>query len=167
MTFYLNKDNEQLGPFTTEQIQKFLAHGLLRPSDRVRVDGQSTWLAIENVPELAQSKPSVETTYASPAPAQAYQPDYPHTSSLPRQESGKYAQGKSPVIACVLSLFIVGTGQFYNGDWGKGWFLLITCIIASICSLGTLWFLWALMSVIDAYMVAAKRRPLGGSFFNF
>jgi TM2 domain-containing membrane protein YozV len=90
-----------------------------------------------------------------------------HNLTEDKTSKERYAEGKNPVVAAFLSFFIPGTGQFYNGDWGKGWFLLITCIITTIFSFGTMWLVWALMAPIDAYMVASKKRPLSGSFFKF
>jgi len=153
MNFYLSKNGQKLGPYSIEQIQLFIRQGLAVTTDQVWAEGWPAWKPIANVPELAPIEVSSERAQVR--------------TVNPQLSENEYAEGKNPTVACVLSLVIVGTGQFYNGDWGKGWFLLITCIIFSAFSFGTLWFFWALMSAIDACMVAAKKRPLRGSFFKF
>jgi TM2 domain-containing membrane protein YozV len=62
--------------------------------------------------------------------------------------------GKSPVVAAILSLLIVGVGQFYNGDSKKGAIMLVAAIVLGTASVGLLWFACAIWSAVDAYQVA-------------
>ncbi len=79
----------------------------------------------------------------------------------------KYAVGKNPVMAALLSLILPGValGQFYNGDIKKGLAMLAGSVIAI-----PLWFtggigsvldfgIWV-WSVVDAYRVASGTAPL-------
>ena len=61
---------------------------------------------------------------------------------------------KNPVLALVLSLVIVGLGQFYNNDWKKGLLMLGGTILLSVPTGGVAWLAFAIWSVIDAHMVA-------------
>ena len=71
--------------------------------------------------------------YAQPAPSQQlYQQPYPQAVPPPvnpamrmpgqvTMDPGgrRYAEGKNPAVALILSLFITGVGQLYNGDIKK------------------------------------------------
>ena len=146
MNFYLNKNGQKLGPYTSEQVQIFIRQGVVSLDDQVWSDGWSTWKPIRSVSGFGESNPSnISVPQVQTAPIQ-------------QQNTSTYVEGKEPVVACVLSLVIVGTGQFYNGEWAKGWVLLITCILAAWFSCGTFWLIWALVSAIDAYRVAARLK---------
>lgn len=71
----------------------------------------------------------------------------------------RYAQGKDPTLAAILSLFIPGAGQFYNGDTLKGVVMLVGAfILLSIIKLAYLAIcIWA---IIDAYQVAKGNQSL-------
>lgn len=62
--------------------------------------------------------------------------------------------GKNPVLATVLSVLIVGVGQFYNGDNKKGAIMLVIAIVAFVPTLGLAWLAVSIWSAIDAYRVA-------------
>jgi TM2 domain-containing membrane protein YozV len=66
-----------------------------------------------------------------------------------------YAADKSPGIALVLSLLIVGLGQLYNGDVFKGIMMFIFCILLRTIFLGWIINIW---SMIDAYSRAKEQR---------
>jgi len=63
--------------------------------------------------------------------------------------------GKSPALAAVLSLIIVGVGQFYNGDSKKGVLMLVGALVLGAATGGLLWLGLAIWSAIDAYQVAS------------
>lgn len=75
------------------------------------------------------------------------------------QANGTPQGQKSPFIAAVLSLFIVGAGQLYNGQTKKGLILLVTAYIISavlmLLFIGFITFLivW-LYGMYDAYKTA-------------
>jgi TM2 domain-containing membrane protein YozV len=70
----------------------------------------------------------------------------------------RYAQGKDPIVATILSFFIPGVGQFYNGDALKGVVMLVGAIVLSFTVLGTI-AIWV-WSMVDAYQVAKGQRSL-------
>jgi TM2 domain-containing membrane protein YozV len=71
-----------------------------------------------------------------------------------------YAEGKTPAVALILSLIIVGLGQFYNGDIKKGFLMLGGAIVGGLLSFTLLWWVFSLWSAIDAYRVAKRSVPL-------
>lgn len=72
----------------------------------------------------------------------------------------RYAAGKSPGVAMILSLLIVGLGQFYNGDVKKGLAMLLGVIILAVPTFGLAWVGIACWSAVDAYQVASGKAPL-------
>lgn len=72
----------------------------------------------------------------------------------------QYAVGKNPTVAVLLSVLIVGLGQFYNGDIKKGAVMLVGAVVLSAVTLGIAWFLVLIWSAIDAYKVAKGETPL-------
>lgn len=92
-------------------------------------------------------------------PAQQYPTQPVSPGVIPRKQK-KYAESKSAIMALLLSLFIVGLGQFYNGDTKKGIVMLVSAVVGGLISLTLLWWVAAIYSSIDAYMVASKKWPL-------
>ncbi|MEM9906501.1 MAG: zinc ribbon domain-containing protein [Cyanobacteria bacterium P01_D01_bin.44] len=87
-------------------------------------------------------------------------PDEGVRGRVPSPTSKKYAQGKEPTTALILSLIVPGfaIGQFYNGDIMKGVVMLVGTVILSftvVVPLG-IW-VW---SSIDAYQVAKGNQAL-------
>ena len=56
MEYRLLKNNQQLGPYSVEQIHIFLKQGLALTSDLVWTEGWPSWIPIDNVPGLAPSQ---------------------------------------------------------------------------------------------------------------
>ncbi|WP_221058405.1 zinc ribbon domain-containing protein [Methanoculleus chikugoensis] len=77
---------------------------------------------------------------------------------------------RSPVIAVVLSFFIWGLGQVYNGQFGKGiaYFVVgVLCVASLMILIGFLLVpLWWLIGMVDAY-VSAKRINAGEDASKF
>lgn len=78
----------------------------------------------------------------------------------------RYAQGKNPVVAVILSFFLSGLGQLYNGDFKKFfliWGICIVIILIAVATGGVASFLilgiWV-WSMFDAYKVASQKSPL-------
>jgi len=72
----------------------------------------------------------------------------------------KYAQGKDSNLAVILSVFIPGLGQFYNGDILKGVVMLVGSIIFTffLPPIGMVAFrVW---SSVDGYQVAKGNQSL-------
>lgn len=67
---------------------------------------------------------------------------------------------KSPGVAAVLSFFICGLGQIYNGEIGKGLFMIVAyiisvCLIAVVLGFVTTPILW-IWGMVDAYRTAER-----------
>jgi TM2 domain-containing membrane protein YozV len=72
---------------------------------------------------------------------------------------------KSPIVAVILSFFISGLGQFYNGEIGKGFWFLIGYFVAWICFWALIWLpvihwlpttvVWV-WGMVDAYQSAER-----------
>ncbi|TDP76635.1 hypothetical protein [Bradymonas sediminis] len=60
-----------------------------------------------------------------------------------------------PLLASFLSLLFVGSGQFYNGEFGKGIAFFISFIVLWAFALGWIVHIWA---AVDAYQVATLRK---------
>lgn len=84
----------------------------------------------------------------------------PQPNAARAREGAKYAVNKEPWLAAVLSLIVVGLGQFYNGDAKKGALMLGCAIVGGLMSATILWFAVGIWSAIDAYRVAARKEPL-------
>jgi TM2 domain-containing membrane protein YozV len=108
--------------------------------------------------QLAAAPPAAATSHA---PVSYTPPAPPQTMRGPVvAPAPQYATGRNPVVALILSLIIVGVGQFYNGDHKKGALMLILAFIAGIFTLGFGWFAIAIWSAIDAYRVANGSAPI-------
>lgn len=62
-------------------------------------------------------------------------------------------ENKSPQTALLMSFLIVGGGQFYNGQAGKGLMYLLGALLG-IGTMGILTFLLWIISMVDAYNYA-------------
>lgn len=92
---------------------------------------------------------------ATPPPVQTVRGAAATASAAPTRTAVAAAAGeKSPGLALVLSLLIVGLGQFYNGDWKKGLAMLGGTLILGPLTAGVAWLGFAIWSMIDAYGVA-------------
>jgi TM2 domain-containing membrane protein YozV len=99
----------------------------------------------------------------SPAP-----PPYPNQQNNPpnpqfrppNQPFGKrFAEGKEPFVAVLMSFFIPGLGQFYNGDIKKGGLILVISVFGLILAGIPSLIAWV-YGMYDAYQVASKSTPL-------
>ena len=64
----------------------------------------------------------------------------------------------NPGVAAVLSFFIPGVGQFYNGKFLRGIFWLIVTPTLWIGSAGTLGWIFHIASAYTAYSYAMKMQ---------
>lgn len=119
---------------------------------------------------LAVAAPAAAGYAPPPAAGQQYVPAYDERMRAPGaspQSVGKrYAEGKSAVVAVVLSFFISGLGQLYNGDFKKCfamWGLIVLIVILAVITGGIAGFLVlgiSIWSMVDAYNVASRKTPL-------
>jgi len=64
-----------------------------------------------------------------------------------------YVRRKEPAVALLLSFFLPGVGQIYNGDVGKGIAFLIGFWVLIWVGIGIVFWIWAM---VDAYQVATQ-----------
>ncbi len=103
------------------------------------------------------------TATAAPPPVAAPSAPDPRMrgGGVPTAAGGKrYAAGKNPTIAVVLSLVLAGVGQFYNGDVKKGLVMLAVAIVGGVFTYGLVYLAVAIWSALDAYKVASGKSPL-------
>ena len=72
----------------------------------------------------------------------------------------RYATGRNPVHALILSAVIPGVGQFYNGDTKKGVLMLVGAVVLFVPTVGIAWVGIAVWSAIDAHAVASGKAAL-------
>jgi len=67
---------------------------------------------------------------------------------------------KNPGIAAVLSFFIIGLGQIYNGQIGKGLFLIVAGFLVFLSMFILIgWIIYPVLwiwNIYDAYKTAEK-----------
>lgn len=72
----------------------------------------------------------------------------------------QYATGKNAAVAMILSFFIPGVGQIYNGDTKKGVIMLGAAVLLGALTAGVGWLAIAVWSVVDAYQVASGKSTM-------
>jgi TM2 domain-containing membrane protein YozV len=111
------------------------------------------------------------TGQAAPPPLPPDPPAQPHGYYAdPRVRGGAGPMGptgvatpaaKNPAVAVLLSFFIPGVGQFYNGDNQKGALMLGGFILSAILTMVMIGFIGMLgiwiWSMLDAYQVASSK----------
>jgi len=127
--WYYSTAGKRIGPVSEEALVGMIQTGQVSHRTMVWRSGMGGWVPVASVRELSW-------VWRGPG------------------TGPRLATGKKPGIALVLSLLIVGLGQFYNGDTKKGLVMLLLAIGAGVISFGLGWFGVAIWSAIDAYNVA-------------
>jgi hypothetical protein len=76
MQIHVNKDGQQYGPFTLEQLQQYVQQGNFTPQDHAFFEGCQEWVTIAQVPGFAgeaqaAAQPQAQQVAQQPAQAQA------------------------------------------------------------------------------------------------
>ena len=153
------QENEGCGTYGCERASSGIAHS----SDAdLRLDGEH-WtedapLMCAQCDHLNQASTAYCSSCGMALGAATAHPERPQpvTGSMGR----RYAENKEPWVALILSLFIVGLGQFYNGDPKKGVLMMIGTMVTVAMFSVVPWFVIGIWSAIDAYQVAAGKEPL-------
>lgn len=158
--WFVETDGEVYGPFSGHDLKEQAAEGRFEYDNLVqKVGGPDTWVpaweerALKKffVPEPA---PSPRSSSSVSAGGSAQVVNVHNTIAAPAY-LGEKPVDKSPWIAALLSLLIVGVGQMYNGQVGKGILMIVGCILLWTVFLGWIINLW---SIIDAWSVASKKH---------
>ncbi len=159
--WHVSVDNEVYGPFTGHDLKGMAADGRLEYDGLVqKVGGPSTWVQAADdralskffMPAPAAQRPSSASVRAGDG-AQIVTVN--NTIAAPMGYIGERPVDKTPFMAAILSLLIVGIGQMYNGQIGKGLMMMIGCVLLWTVLLGWIINIW---SIIDAYSVASRKH---------
>lgn len=165
--WHVSVDNEVYGPFTGHELKSMAADGRLEYDGLVqKIGGPTTWIEAADDRALAKfftptaqrpNPPSVRTGDG----AQIVTVN--NTIAAPIGYIGERPTDKTPFMAAILSLLIVGIGQMYNGQIGKGILMMIGCILLWTVLLGWIINIW---SIIDAYSVASRKHEAYGRWMD-
>ena len=120
--WYLARDGQQYGPYSSEQFRQFAAEGRLTPNDLVASVGGQQWLPAGAVPGLVFGPAPPSLADAKAARGQAVAANTAGaTAQQPMPESRQpldAAMGIAVVLSCIFWLFV-----------GSPFFLTLTGII--------------------------------------
>jgi TM2 domain-containing membrane protein YozV len=163
--WYVHIDGKNYGPYTGHDIRRMVENGQINESDFVCPEGGNAWAAAKSDPLLGSlfrarrdaQPPVTSTVSAAPGGTVVQVTNNVPGNNLNLAAAALLLDGeaanKSPGLALVLSLLICGAGQMYNGQVGKGFLMLIGCVIAWFIFLG--WIIW-IWSMVDAYQTAKR-----------
>lgn len=153
-------DGKVYGPFTGFSLKKMSEEGRLEHDSLVKkLDGKELWVKALEDRTLSkffsnmQSGLNKEPSVSASDRAQVVTVNNNVTPNV--AYLGERPVNKSRFLAVVLSLLIVGVGQMYNGEIGKGILMLIGCILLWMVALGWIINIW---SIIDAYIVSNRKK---------
>lgn len=159
-------DGQTYGPYSGHQLEGFVTEGRLELHTEVQRAGGGDWLPAQSDTTLARLfakhhlPPATSRRGSSEPPITAG--DRSTIVNVHNSVSTPYLAGvvdvgadKSPGVALLLSLLLVGGGQMYNGEVGKGFLMLFGCILLWVVFLGWIINIW---SMIDAYSHAKTLR---------
>lgn len=78
--------------------------------------------------------------------------------SIKKNKSFSSSEGMHPAIPAVLSFFLTGLGQIVNGQVIKGIVCFVGAVIIGFITLGFSVIITTPLVIIDAYLIAKKRR---------
>jgi TM2 domain-containing membrane protein YozV len=173
--WFIYLDGKNYGPYTGHTLKTFLSEGRIDDKTSVCAVGKSEWItaskdavlgtlfrarppAFGTASSLVHSVPSSSTAHHG-AEGQIRNDGgtvvqiTQHFGPGPGYNPELYAEmgPKSPGLALLLSFFVPGIGQMYNGQIGKGIVMLLLCVILWMVLLGWIIWIWAM---IDAYSSA-------------
>lgn len=139
----------------------FHHHSPVIAGDYIRPDASPLAGPGENRPQPTMTTPEPREQYY-PGPPWNGPGMAPNQAMIQRQdlypaESQRAYADRIPILAGALSLLFPGMGQFYNGEYGKGFLLLFSTAFLWVFFM--FWIVW-IWSVIDAYMVAEARNQM-------
>ena len=162
--WFAHVDGQNYGPYSGHEIKRMIGTGQINDSDFLCAEGAQAWTQAKNDPLLgalfrAQAKapppPTVTATAEGGTIVQV-------TNNIPNQAANfaqaalllnSEAASKSPGVALLLSFFISGAGQMYNGQVGKGFLMFFGTIALWFVLLGWIIWIWAM---VDAYQTAKR-----------
>ncbi len=162
--WFAHVDGQNYGPYSGHEIKRMIGTGQITESDFLCAEGAQAWTQAKNEPLLgtlfrtqakAPPPPTITATAEGGTIVQV-------TNNIPNQGINlaqaalllnSEAASKSPGVALLLSFFISGAGQMYNGQVGKGVLMLLGTIALWFVLLGWIVWIWAM---VDAYSTAKR-----------
>jgi hypothetical protein len=89
VNYFIHKNNQQLGPYTAEEVKALLANGGITQNDLCWHDKLTTWAPVGTLGDFSAAT-------ASPAPVSAASPE----SANPGRETASFVLG---IVACCFS----------------------------------------------------------------
>lgn len=154
-------DDKLYGPFSGHELKEMVAEGRLEYDSLVqKLGGAGQWVQAAEDRTLSKffapaPKPSASKPASVSAGDGAQVVTVNNTIAAQPAFFGERPVDKSPFLAAVLSLFIVGVGQMYNGEVGKGVLMFFGCVLLWAVFLGWIINIWA---IVDAYSVANRKH---------
>lgn len=174
--WFIYLDGKNYGPYTGHALKTFIGEGRIDGSTNVCRVGQTDWVTAAKDSVLSAqfaAQPAGLRTATALVHKVASPTQLPASDGPVRNEGGTVVQitqhfgqnanpgyvpeiyaevgPKSPALALMLSFFIPGVGQMYNGQVGKGIGMLVLCIFLWLFWLGWIIWIWAM---INAYSSA-------------
>ena len=156
--WFASIEGKSYGPYTGHEIRRMIAARQITESDHLCPSGGTAWTTANTDPVLGvlfRRTPPPQNTNATVTANGGTIVQV--TNNIPQPNYAALlldagtAKPKSPGVALLLSLLIVGVGQMYNGQVGKGFLMMFGCIVLWFVMLGWIINIW---SMIDAYTTA-------------
>jgi hypothetical protein len=82
MTYQVSRNGQMYGPYTLEDLQRYVASGNVLPTDLAKTEEMTDWLPVAQILGQPLSQPSGATGIPTPTPAYATPTGYPATASV-------------------------------------------------------------------------------------
>jgi TM2 domain-containing membrane protein YozV len=158
--WYVDVNAKTYGPYPGQKIREYITDGRISPDTNVMPKDGGGWipagadkaLAPLFAPKPAPPAPVSATAAPGATVVQVTNNVAPQQGPAVIYEDGPAAP-KSAGTALILSILIVGLGQLYNGQVGKGILMFVLCIALWFALLGWIINIW---SWVDAYQTASR-----------
>jgi hypothetical protein len=142
--YYVARNGQQFGPYTMEELQRYLGEGRLSLTDLAWTEGMQAWVALAQLPDLGQYAARTRPMAVAPVAAGYGHPVYQPQSMV--KPSSYMVPAVLATLFCCVPFGIVSIvfasqvdSKFHAGDYrgaveasnkARGWF-----IAALICGL--------------------------------
>lgn len=161
--WFAHVDGKNYGPYSGHEIKRMIGTAQIKETDFLCPEGAQAWVQAKADPLIGplfktNSPPPPPTVTATAEGGTVVQvTNHIPNAGLNLAQAAlllnSEAASKSPGVALLLSFFISGAGQMYNGQVGKGILMLIFTIVLWFVLLG--WTIW-IWSMVDAYSTAKR-----------
>lgn len=153
---HINRDRQNLGQFTPEQVSEGLAEGRFLPTDLAWREGMDTWQPLSTFADLPAATPSEEEPHPSSQPA-APQPPAETGLALPSWE--RYAElGVFKALLATIREVYTQPAPTFGGMKKTGGFqgpLVFSLVLGFACGLAGVLESLALARVVPGHLLAA------------